>query len=85
MPSKLHIQLASTGKPLCGRQLVNHRSAREQTDAGRDFATNTEQFMTALGERKACRHCAREAGLIPRVTRTVRDEMDEGEGDSGED
>lgn len=81
---KLHLE--SLGGPLCGRQLNNHRETRSQIADKVQFASSTEQFLQALktGEYQdevaavflkggACRHCAREAGLLPRVTRAIAD------------
>lgn len=80
MPSKLHIP-GPGGKPLCGRQLVNDRSGRTQTDSGRSLAATLDQYMAELVKGKACRHCGREAGILPRIIRTVRAEAEEDNND----
>lgn len=69
MPSKLHLNLSS--QPACGRQLNNHRQARSQQSDAMLLAPSYEVFLLALTapKPKACRHCARAAGLLPPVTR----------------
>lgn len=78
MASKLHIPGPGAG-PLCGRQLNNHRSEGSQVSDRAVLAPTYEAFLTGLNEGKACRHCARAAGLLPRLVRGPRFEGDEAE------
>lgn len=77
MSSKLHIPSPTPNKPLCGRQLVNDRTGRTQTDAGRSLAGSLDEYLAALSKRKACRHCGREAGIIPKIIRSARQDSNE--------
>lgn len=81
MPSKLHLNISN--KPACGRQLNNHREARAQLQ-DRALLVDFEGFKVALGNSllnlpgyKACRHCAKATGLLPRVSKRQTDELAE--------
>ncbi len=63
--------------PVCGRQLNNHRSARAQNSANAQFADTVEQYLAALAKGQACRHCGREAGLVPKLVRVQPQHEDE--------
>jgi hypothetical protein len=66
--SKLKLHLPGAyGHPLCGRQVFNHRQTISQDQVGIEIAS-TEDFLAELGAPKrprACRFCARKAGLLP--------------------
>lgn len=68
--SKLHIP-GPEGFALtsCGRQLNNHRADRAQDAKGASLAVSLTEYMDALKSRKACRHCGRASGILPRVIR----------------
>lgn len=74
---KLHIP-GSPGLTVtaCGRQLNNHRTTKAQDAIGAAVSTTAQEYLTALASGKACRHCGREAGLLPRLTRTVQNSED---------
>ena len=81
MSQKLHIP-SGFAATACGRQLNNHRDARAQDAANAAIASTTGEYLQALQDGKACRHCGRVAGLVPklvRVTRNTSDEESEGE------
>lgn len=69
--------------PLCGRQLNNHRSARSQDSVNATMAGTLEEYMAALADGKACRHCGRVAGLVPKLVRQSKD-LDSDEGDDSD-
>lgn len=75
MTGKLHLQLSSG--PACGRQLSGHRPERVQ-DQTSMIAGAWEGFKAALEapKPKACRWCARTVGLLPPVTRQIRDDSE---------
>lgn len=87
--SKLHLPLSRgdsleslTVTPYCGRQLNNDRTARAQTASRIAYAGSVVEYLQALstGRPGACKHCGRAARLVPRITRTVREQdSDEGE------
>ena len=72
MTSKLHLP-GPGGKPLCGRQLNNHRAERVQRADRVRVAEATPEaplervFLAALLDGKACRHCGYASGLLVRV------------------
>lgn len=83
--SKLHLPLSQgdsldslTVSPYCGRQLNNDRTGRAQTASQVSYAGSVDEYLEALrtGRPGACKHCGRAAGILPRLTRTVRDEQD---------
>lgn len=74
---KLHIPGPGLQRTACARQLNNHRADRAQDAVGASLATNIHEYLTALADGKACRHCGRAAGIVPRITRAIAD--DEGE------
>lgn len=79
MSGKLHLPGPGLTPTACGRNLNNNRAGRSQTASNVIIAANLAEYMTALHDRKACRHCGREAGIIARVTRVSRDDQDEGD------
>ena len=83
MSGKLHIPGVSGNTTLCGRQLNNHRSARAQDAANATVATSLQQYLDALAQRKACRHCGRVAGILPKLVRVTRN-TDSDEGDNSD-
>lgn len=75
LPSPVSVSL-----PLCGRQLNNDREHRAQTVKQAVIAMDLDEFHRALGaipRGKACKHCARSAGILPKLTRVVRTEEEE--------
>ena len=79
MTSKLHLPGPGSA-PLCGRQLNNHRASLQQVADKVQFTSTLEQFGDALqgkSREQACRHCARVAGLLPKLVRGPRFEGDE--------
>lgn len=82
--SKLHIPGSDPSRPLCGRQLNNHRDSRAQLSDKVTIAGSYEEYLNGLGNGKACRHCGRVAGLVPKLVRRVREQEVDDEGDSDE-
>ncbi len=65
--SKLHLGGNAADKPLCDRQLNNHRGARAQLADRLEFALSQGEFTYQLLSGRACRHCAIKAGLLVRT------------------
>lgn len=59
-------------RPLCGRQLNNHRGEHSQQADRLEFAQAVEEFTYQLLSGKACRHCAVKVGLLVKPERIVR-------------
>ncbi len=80
---KLHIPgLGGRAATACARQLNNHRASRAQDAANATVATSLAEYSIALQDGKACRHCGRAVGLLPKLIRTVRTiNNEESEGD----
>ncbi len=74
---KLHLPGPAGLATACNRQLNNNRVGRAQTASNVVLAATADEYFQALRLGRACRHCGREAGLITRVTRVIRDEQDE--------
>lgn len=85
---KLHLPLSESfpNRPLCGRQLNNHRADRNQASDRVAFAQSGAEFNAAILGLKngqsvrpfGCRHCGYVSGLLVR-TITVRESGDEDE------
>lgn len=82
MSGKLHIPGPSGTATACARQLNNHRDTRAQLADKVTIAATAEEYISALRDGKACRHCGRAAKLLPKITRAPT--RHEGENDSDE-
>lgn len=60
----------------CGRQLNNHRNTRVQDTANVVLADTAGAYFDSLDKGKACRHCGRAVGLLPKIARSMRNSPD---------